>query len=280
MQLTCFAHTGLVVTPRTWASIVTPTVQYVEWDENGVTTFREYYDLVADPYQLVNLLGDSNPSNDPDVTGLSAQLALDRVCIGLGCPQPVISVLDTQPPGAPGTPFAVSTVPGQVSLTWAAADDDVSSWIIYRAYRDGGILAFGSLVSSSTTTVSFTDTGSAPGTVHTYSVEAVDQAGNVGPRTPESDPVTVLVPPPPPPNIFATDFSPGLGGWTTVSGLTIDSAIGSVACHQHTHRQTTQRYLRTRPVHYLQRSVRERELQSRVDRNRPNRVPDPLARTW
>jgi arylsulfatase A-like enzyme len=73
--------------PPPWASIRTETFQYVEWysDEGGAITFREYYDLVADPWQLQNLLGDADTANDPDVAALSAQLAADRLCTGRAC---------------------------------------------------------------------------------------------------------------------------------------------------------------------------------------------------
>jgi arylsulfatase A-like enzyme len=71
----------------TWASLRTADYQYVEYydEELEEVTFREYYDLVTDPYQLTNLLGDSDPSNDPDsgrLTLLSVQLQRDRRCEG------------------------------------------------------------------------------------------------------------------------------------------------------------------------------------------------------
>jgi arylsulfatase A-like enzyme len=71
-----------------WAGNRTTTYEYVEWYDtaSGALTFREYYDLVDDPWQLVNLLADGDPSNDPNVTTLSAQLALDRRCQGVACP--------------------------------------------------------------------------------------------------------------------------------------------------------------------------------------------------
>lgn len=67
-----------------WASTWTPEWQYIEYydDADGVT-FREYYNLGSDPWQLDNLLGDSDPSNDPgELEALSAQLAADRECAG------------------------------------------------------------------------------------------------------------------------------------------------------------------------------------------------------
>ena len=71
---------------QTWASIRTRQYQYVEYygDDEATKIFREYYDLVTDPWQLRNLLADGDPSNDPDLTALSAQLAADRACVGVG----------------------------------------------------------------------------------------------------------------------------------------------------------------------------------------------------
>lgn len=71
----------------TWASLRTAEYQYVEYYDEDLeeVTFREYYDLVQDPWQLTNLLGDSDPTNDPDagrLTMLSLQLRRDRRCEG------------------------------------------------------------------------------------------------------------------------------------------------------------------------------------------------------
>ncbi|MGH2654590.1 MAG: sulfatase family protein [Actinomycetota bacterium] len=71
----------------TWRSTVTPAYQYVEYydDLSGAVTFREYYDLVNDPFQLENLLADADPSNDPPLdeqSRLRLQLARDRMCVG------------------------------------------------------------------------------------------------------------------------------------------------------------------------------------------------------
>jgi hypothetical protein len=66
-----------------WASLRTPAYQYVEYyDGTGAVQFREYYDLVRDPWQLENVLGDATPTNDPDVQALSDQLSQDRACTG------------------------------------------------------------------------------------------------------------------------------------------------------------------------------------------------------
>lgn len=75
----------------TWASLITEQEQYTEYyavDERTVT-FREYYDIVADPWRLSNTLGDDDPLNDPDplmIGELSGQLEADRTCAGAACP--------------------------------------------------------------------------------------------------------------------------------------------------------------------------------------------------
>jgi hypothetical protein len=61
---------------------------YAEYygSDDQTITFREYYDLAADPYQLTNLLKDGNAANDPDVPTLSARLAGYRTCAGTSGP--------------------------------------------------------------------------------------------------------------------------------------------------------------------------------------------------
>ncbi len=81
------AHRGI----PTWASMRTPTYQYIEWYETDNTTLqtvngKEYYDLVNDPWQLQNLLADGNPANDPDVNALSTKLRDMRTCAGTSGP--------------------------------------------------------------------------------------------------------------------------------------------------------------------------------------------------
>jgi arylsulfatase A-like enzyme len=76
----------------TWAANLLADAQYVEYydDATGAVSFREYYDLVNDPYQLTNLLGDADPSNDPpsdEQTKLSLRLSRDRQCLGRDGPQ-------------------------------------------------------------------------------------------------------------------------------------------------------------------------------------------------
>ncbi len=75
----------------TWAAVRTADYLYVEYygtspSTTSTPTYREYYDMVTDPFQLVNLYRDGNGSNDPDTESLSAQLDALKSCSGNVCP--------------------------------------------------------------------------------------------------------------------------------------------------------------------------------------------------
>jgi endoglucanase len=94
------------------------------------------------------------------------------------------AMIDTQPPTAPTTLAVASKTSTSVSLTWTASTDNVG----VTGYR---ILEGATQVGTSTAT-SFTVTGLAPSTTHTYTVRAVDAAGNV---SADSNAVTVTTDP-------------------------------------------------------------------------------------
>ncbi|WKD37090.1 sulfatase [Streptomyces xanthophaeus] len=77
--------------PKTWASYVAKDKQYTEYynlhtdatgavSGTGQVAFREYYDLVSDPYQLRNLLHQATPAQEQalGIPALAARLAADR----------------------------------------------------------------------------------------------------------------------------------------------------------------------------------------------------------
>jgi len=74
--------------PR-WASLRTTEHQYTEYYARGtdgqVVIEREFYDLVADPWQLENLVSDEDPTNDPP-QWMVDQLFTDRSCASTSCP--------------------------------------------------------------------------------------------------------------------------------------------------------------------------------------------------
>ncbi|MDQ4125252.1 MAG: sulfatase [Actinomycetota bacterium] len=72
-----------------WAATRGDRYLYVEYyaEDRLVPAFREYYDLVEDPWELHNLLGDLDPANDPpNALELSLQLHRDVVCAGTSGP--------------------------------------------------------------------------------------------------------------------------------------------------------------------------------------------------
>lgn len=72
---------------RTWASIRAGDYQYIEYyDDAGRTVYREYYDLVEDPFQLDNLLDNGTPLDDPEWVTLSNDLEQMRECRAATCP--------------------------------------------------------------------------------------------------------------------------------------------------------------------------------------------------
>ena len=69
-----------------WGATLSKEDQYVEYYEDGGrinAIFREYYNLIEDPFQLENALGNDDPSDDPLTFPLRAhQLDQDRNCAG------------------------------------------------------------------------------------------------------------------------------------------------------------------------------------------------------
>jgi len=86
----------------------------------------------------------------------------------------VTAPADTTPPTAPGSLTASQVTTSSVTLSWTAATDD-RSVAGYRVLRNGTVLP------GTVTGLSYTDTGLTAGTAYTYTVRAVDAAGNVGP---------------------------------------------------------------------------------------------------
>ena len=100
---------------------------------------------------------------------------------------------DFMPPSTPADVGATALEgPLRVEVSWSASSDDLSS-IGYRVYRNGAHVG-------STSALSWTNIAVAPATTYTYTVRALDSAGNLGDA---STPVTVTTPaggtPPPPP---------------------------------------------------------------------------------
>jgi chitodextrinase len=98
----------------------------------------------------------------------------------------VTTPTDTQPPATPTGLAATAVSATQVNLTWNAATDNVGV-AGYTVYRDGSPIA----TTSGANTTSYSDTSVAAATTYTYTVDAIDGAGN---HSPPSGPVSVTTP--------------------------------------------------------------------------------------
>jgi arylsulfatase A-like enzyme len=82
-------HDPVVPAVNTWRMVRTATAKYVEnYDSSGAVVFREYYNLVKDPAEHTNLLGDATTANDPPaatVTDLASKLTAYATCSGSAC---------------------------------------------------------------------------------------------------------------------------------------------------------------------------------------------------
>jgi chitodextrinase len=79
---------------------------------------------------------------------------------------------DTTPPSTPGTPTATAASSTHVDLSWPASTDNVGV-TGYRVYRNGSTTPLGN-----PTSTTFADTTVVAGSTYTYTVSAVDAAGN------------------------------------------------------------------------------------------------------
>ena len=91
---------------------------------------------------------------------------------------------DTQAPTAPGNLQAGGTTTSSTTLTWTASTDNVGV-TGYQIRRNGTLI-------TTTNALTYADSGLSPATAYTYTVAAVDAAGNVSPT---AGPLTVNTPP-------------------------------------------------------------------------------------
>lgn len=130
---------------------------------------------------------------------------------------------DTTAPTAPGQPTAGTVTAVSVALSWAASTDNygVAQYVVLRN---------GVQVGTSTTT-SFTDSGLAPSTAYSYTIQAKDAAGNLSTASPVRSVTTAAG------NVATVYYSlpsgwtranihyaPTGGTWTAVPGVAMQAA--------------------------------------------------------
>jgi Fibronectin type III domain/PASTA domain len=87
----------------------------------------------------------------------------------------VVAVPDSTAPSAPLSLHTTSVASNAIALAWGAASDDVGV-TGYRIFRNGSATPIASV---GATTTSYSNTGLTPGTTYSYTVKAVDAAGNI-----------------------------------------------------------------------------------------------------
>lgn len=90
-------------------------------------------------------------------------------------PLSVTTLADTIAPTAPGKPTSSTQTMTSISLAWTAATDNIAV-TGYRVYRNSTLVA-------SPTALTYTDTGLSINTTYSYTIAAVDAAGNLAPQS-------------------------------------------------------------------------------------------------
>ena len=122
---------------------------------------------------------------------------------------------DTTPPSTPTGLTATAISSSQINLSWTTSTDNVGV-TGYRVYRAGVQIA-------TPTTTSYSDTGLFPSTTYTYTVVAVDAAGNVSAQSSSVSATTTATTDTTPPTVSISSPTSD----STVSGTVTVSAIAS-----------------------------------------------------
>ncbi|KAI7264207.1 hypothetical protein KC345_g8915 [Hortaea werneckii] len=113
--------------------------------------------------------------------------------VTLGAGETVQYILDEQEsiaPSAPASPAAVAVSHEQIRLTWNASSDN-DAVVSYNVYRDGGVVPVINIPGRLTF---WSDYTVAPQTTYSYTVQAVDDSGNVSPPSAAVSATTPVMP--------------------------------------------------------------------------------------
>ena len=122
-------------------------------------TFYTHYSMLRTSEELLGL----------PLLGLAASANSMAAGFGLTPPSSTVS-----PPGAPANLTATVNGTGGVNLSWTAASPGTAAIAGYQVTRNGTVMA------TTGTGTTYTDTSASPGTTYRYAVAAVDALGNIG----------------------------------------------------------------------------------------------------
>jgi chitodextrinase len=200
-----------------------PSEPVIEWGPYnltaGSTTLNQRFGKVwLTPYNTVKSSSQAHPTAYTwyDELIISRTKIADPGTDGGGTtPPPAPAPTDTTAPSVP-TGLAATPASTQVSLAWNASTDDTGV-AGYRVRRNGTQIA-------TPVTRSFVDTGLTTATTYTYTVAAVDAAGNVSNQSPGVSATTPQATTPPPP----TNTPPPTSG-TSLASLATNLKVGQWA---------------------------------------------------
>ena len=129
------------------------------FSDTGLSPMTDYYYAVAAEDAAGNLSGNST---------------VIKVTTGLA--------LDTTPPSIPSSVSASSTTATGTTLTWSASTDPTITNSVTSGLKEYDVYRDGNKIGSATNTT-YTDINLSPSTSYTYSLTAVDNAGNVSGHT-------------------------------------------------------------------------------------------------
>ncbi len=122
--------------------------------------------------------GGSGPTTVSSSGWASSPSPSPRIINGVGfVVHGAVSLVDTQPPTAPGALAATAISAGEIDLTWTASTDDmgVASYIVERC-QGAGCSSFAQVAAPAA--AGFADITVLPNTSYSYRVRAADAAGN------------------------------------------------------------------------------------------------------
>ena len=152
---------------------------------------------------------------------------------------------DTTAPSTPAGLNAIGVSPSQINLTWNASADNIGV-SGYRIYRGGTLLI------SLGNVTSYQNTGLSASTAYSYTVQAVDAAGNASAQSPAASGTTLAAPDTTPPStpsgLTANAASPtqinlswiastdnvGVTGYRVYRGGSLIATVGNVTTYQST----------------------------------------------
>jgi fibronectin type 3 domain-containing protein len=182
-------------------------------DNVGVTAYRIYRNGSGTALGTVN--GSTTTYSDTTVAG-STQYSYTVTAVDAASNESdpsdpaTVTTGDTIPPQPPTTVTATAVSDTQINLTWSGATDNIGV-TGYRIYRNGGANAIATLGN----VTSYSDTGLTGGTAYSYTIKAVDAAGNLSNASSPANATTT---------VFTDGFETGnLSKWTTVNGLTVQT---------------------------------------------------------